>query len=334
MKRYGTASRHARIGFTLVELLVVIAVIAILASLLLPALQNARMASLGTACQSGMRQLGLFTTLFIQENDERFPGGGGVGADTGTRRYWDSALIDTQTVPKGTSIYSAPDGGAQMAPGQIGCPLFVNGQHSAGKGGGMNVDIFALNPLFAYPVGIRGTGDANLESGGRTRVVYHDDAQCACAGATGYHAKFMGRNETPPNESYRIYWLGARVGQWRKPGRTLMIAEVERSHDGGSGAGYFGEPTQNGNTHTKLHDLGRCASGANLFNLAPPGNNWFGSRRYAVYNVAGVAPNKWTWYVAFRHLALRSGFVFIDGHVENLPPSVDLVNKDRYFVEH
>jgi prepilin-type N-terminal cleavage/methylation domain-containing protein len=62
-----------RKAFTLVELLVVISIIALLVSILLPALSKAREQAKRVVCSSGLRQIGLLLEYYCEDNEGKYP---------------------------------------------------------------------------------------------------------------------------------------------------------------------------------------------------------------------------------------------------------------------
>ena len=66
-------SQKSRTAFTLVELLMVMGIIACLASLLMPALSAMRQKADGIACVSNLRQIGIAAQLYAGENSQTTP---------------------------------------------------------------------------------------------------------------------------------------------------------------------------------------------------------------------------------------------------------------------
>lgn len=93
------ARRIGTRGFTLVELLVVIGIIAVLISVLLPALGRAREQSKLVKCQSNLRQIGLAVIMYANENKGFFPAAARLGdAYAHDWVYWQQPnLIDQPT---------------------------------------------------------------------------------------------------------------------------------------------------------------------------------------------------------------------------------------------
>ena len=70
---FNSAAKQVRRGFTLVELLVVVAIIALLAAILFPAFAAVREKARATSCLSNLKQMGLAITQYEQDYDQHFP---------------------------------------------------------------------------------------------------------------------------------------------------------------------------------------------------------------------------------------------------------------------
>jgi prepilin-type N-terminal cleavage/methylation domain-containing protein/prepilin-type processing-associated H-X9-DG protein len=102
---------RSRAGFTLIELLVVIAIIAILAAILFPVFAQAREKARQAGCLSNMKQLGIAFRMYMQDWDEKLPGGApytskpGWGDWVGMTKWGGPCTAKNPMLPEEGSLY-------------------------------------------------------------------------------------------------------------------------------------------------------------------------------------------------------------------------------------
>jgi prepilin-type N-terminal cleavage/methylation domain-containing protein/prepilin-type processing-associated H-X9-DG protein len=123
-----------RAGFTLLELLVSIAIIALLAAILLPAIMQSRAATRRTVCISNLRQWAMAMKMYADTHKGRLPYRGqgiqptsrlnsmddwinAIPQFAESQPYWDLVTSDTRPKPGDSTIWMCPD--AEPLPGPL-----------------------------------------------------------------------------------------------------------------------------------------------------------------------------------------------------------------------
>ncbi|MBN2640679.1 MAG: type II secretion system protein [Victivallales bacterium] len=177
--------------FTLVELLVVIAVIAILVAILLPALSTARNRAYSISCVNNMKTIALQLQFYIDENNNMVP----AAYATGEATPWWNDKVRSSSNPEnnGQSMKSwLCPGIRHLGPEARNTYLRIGLSYWPWEGSSAYFAIHRLrNPsqFLAYVDGELPTGQYNTgwSTGGRTNWLYLATATNSDGGMWGFH---------------------------------------------------------------------------------------------------------------------------------------------------
>lgn len=215
----------SRPGFTLVELLVVIGIIALLISILLPALNRARQQAQMIKCESNERQIFAYVMMYVQDNKGVYPVPPTV-LDTGPygsggTNYPVAFYMSGVNLP-GVAVYQENSGGrnSQIAEGTL-VPYFTNPQ--------------AMQAVFQCPADMDSLGSTNLSgvtgAGGmlvnRNFTYSFNGMMCWDPGAYNFH----GQQKSTANPPYEFPYIARKPSQVTRSANKILIFEEQQPND-------------------------------------------------------------------------------------------------------
>lgn len=310
-------ARTTRSAFTLVELLVVIGIIALLISILLPALNKARDSANTTKCLSNLRTIGQGLALYGTENKGLLPAAYMYAPDnTGKQPYpfatngyihWSSYLYGDRSKRGTRAAYESLQGWDAFV-----CPSFNNG---------------GIAPTNTF--------SANVDAGVAVETPGVIDQQAPRLSYTVNEAlmprnKFIDFGTTPPAKPYKLIKAASVKGS----ARTVLATEFAQDpqtvlDDANSGGGSLVSKSHRP-VHAFQSPLGTPDQWSGFENLSSVGNGNMPTyqRNYDLVDgiSTGSTKNRLAW-IGRNHGKARVGpngqdvrktnFLYLDGHCES-----------------
>jgi len=101
MRKFASKSRK---GFTLIELMIVIAIIAILAAILIPNFIRARAQSQLSACEANEKNVATALEMYATDNGGNYPTGSGTALPSGA--LWSNYIRTNPVCPSNKAAYN------------------------------------------------------------------------------------------------------------------------------------------------------------------------------------------------------------------------------------
>ncbi len=108
----GNRCMASRLGFTLVELLVVVSLLGVLMAILLPGLKSAREDARSALCACQLREVGRALEIYAQTHEDRYPTAEAPRNKAGAANWWENpaflGILKLTPKPQGRSLLTCP----------------------------------------------------------------------------------------------------------------------------------------------------------------------------------------------------------------------------------